>query len=417
MKKVLLGTTALLAAGLLSTQVSAGAVDASKLVVSITGGGTFKVEYKSRQTGWGTGETVDESYRNHNADFTSEIEFKGSTTLDSGTSAGIELELTTSNAVTSDDFIWVNTATAGKFYLGDRDSEELEEGVERTYSGVGLLAGDISTGSSTTAKNHAAITSSADIAASGTKVTWVAPTVGGIEFAINYTPHLAENQTANQIDDAVGGLGEDLLIGLRWTGAMGAATVKVSLGYGAAKATNDAVDKDIEDAKRQRLGFEISGLSGMKIGGYYMTHADDPEDITPTEDETSVGFGGKWESGVWEIGVGWERSTHDEMTEAAVNVKAGTDEATRVDIGVTYDLNDDQLIKIGYRQDKWSDDANLASNENDTKSLDFKFEWNVGDGLEFDVGLQHFSYTHHDGLAASASKTGTAGYVLTKVSF
>jgi len=415
MKKLLLGTTALLAAGLLSTQVSAGAVEASNLVVSITGGGTFKVEYKSRQTGWATAETADVSYRNHNADFTSEIEFKGSTTLDTGTSAGIELELTTTSTVTSDDFIWVE-GTFGKFYLGDRDSEELEETIDRTYSGVGLLTADVSTDASTTAKNHAAITSSADKAASGTKVTWVAPTVGGVELAVNYTPHLGEDQTANTTNQDVGGLGEDILIGLKWTGAMGAATVKVSLGYGVSKAEDPATDKDIEDDKRQRLGFEISGISGITVGGYYMTHADDAGAVTPTEDETSVGIGGKWESGVWEVGVGWETSKHDEMTDADVNTKDGTDKVTRLDIGVNYDLNDDMLIKFGYRQEKYDDDQNLATNENDTTSIDFKFEWNVGDGLEFDIGLQNFRYTHHDGPTAG-KKTGTAAYVLTKVSF
>jgi predicted porin len=147
-----------------------------------------------------------------------------------------------------------------------------------------------------------------------------------------------------------------------------------------------------------------------------MTHADDSAAVTPTEDETSVGFGGKWESGKWEVGVGWETSKHDEMTEADTNTKDGTDEVTRMDIGMAYDLNDDMLIKFGYRQEKYDDDQNLATNENDTKSLDFKFEWNVGDGLEFDVGLQNFRYTHHDGPTAG-KKTGTAAYVLTKVSF
>jgi len=416
MKKVLLGTTALLAAGLLSTQVSAGAVEASKLVVSITGGGTFKVEYKSRQTGWATGETEDVSYRNHNADFSTEIEFKGSTTLDNGTTAGIELELETNGTVSSDDFIWVQ-GTFGKFYLGDRDSEELEETIDRTYSGVGLLTADVSTDASATVKNNAAITSSADTQGkANTKVTWVAPTVGGIEFAINYTPHLGEDQTANTTNQDVAGLGEDLLIGLKWTGAMGAAAVKVSFGYGVTKAEDPGTDKDIEDDKRQRLGFEISGISGITVGGYYMTHADDAAATTPTEDETSVGIGGKWESGVWEVGVGWETSKHDEMTDADVNVKDGTDEVTRMDIGVNYDLNDDMLIKVGYRQEKYDDDQNVATNENNTKSLDFKFEWNVGDGLEFDIGLQNFRYTHHDGPTAG-KKTGTAAYVLTKVSF
>ena len=88
-----------------------------------------------------------------------------------------------------------------------------------------------------------------------------------------------------------------------------------------------------------------------------------------------------------------------------------------MDIGVTYTLSDDMDLTVGYRTEKYEDDVNLATDENSTKSFDVVFELNVGDGLEFDVGLQNFRYTHHDGLAVSSKKTGTAGYILTKVSF
>ena len=297
----------------------------------------------------------------------------------------------------------------GKVYLGGRDAEELEESVERTYSGVGLLTADIN-------ENQAKITTSADFAGGeNNKIIWVAPKVGGIEFAINYTPERKQNTTDNTTNEDVGQEGEDLLIALRWTGTMGgAATIKASLGYGTNNVDNDS----------QRLGFEISGIADLTIGGFWMKHADYSEaDIvnevgfTPktTEDEVTMGIGGKWDSGKWEVGIGWETSKHDEMNEAGV--KDGTDNVTRMDIGVTYDFNDDMKIKVGYRQEKYEDDANVATNENSTQSFDVKFEWDVGPGLEFDVGLQNFRYTHHDGLATSAKRTGTAGYILTKVSF
>ena len=419
MKKVLIGTTALVAASMLSLPAMALHIDedgnyelhSGALSLNINGFGTFKIEYKSREP------TQDDtvSYRNHNADFDSELHFEGSTTLASGTEAGIEIQFETGGGdvagtdTIDENFIWVSGAL-GKVYLGGRDAEELEEGVERTYSGVGLLVKDIN-------DNAAAITTSADAGGENNKIIWVAPTVGGIEFAVNYTPELAQNTTTNSTNKDVGEKGEDLLIALRWTGAMGAATVKVSLGYGTTKAEDASADKDVENDKRQRLGFEVSGIAGIKIGGYWMKHADDSEAVTPTEDETSLGIGGEWTSGKWEVGIGWETSKHDEMTEAAVNVKLGTDKVTRIDIGVTYDFNEDMLVKFGYREEKYNDDQNVVTNENNTKSLDAKFEWNVGPGLEVDFGIQHFRYTHHAGLAVSAKKTGTAAYVLTKVSF
>jgi predicted porin len=413
MKKVLLGTTALLAAGLLSTQVSAGAVEASNLDVTLGGYGTFKIEYKSRET------TVDDtlSYRSHNADFDSELEFKGSTTLDSGTSAGIEIEFETGGAEVDDsgdpideNFIWVDGAM-GKVYMGGVDAQELEESIERTYVAIGLLKVDKNL-------NEAAFVTSADTNGSQhNKIIWVAPAMSGIEFAINYTPELSQNSIANVRDDTVGAKGEDLLIGAKWTGAFGTTDVKVSLTYGTAKAEDPTGDKDVEDDKRQRLGFEIGMATGITIGGYWMTSMADAEDNTPSQDRSHKGIGGTWESGVWEVGVGFETGTEDEMTEADVNTKLGTDKATRMDIGVTYTLNDDMDLTVGYRTEKYEDDQNVALNENSTKSFDVKFEWDVGDGLEFDIGFQNFNYTHHDGLATSAKKTGNAGYILTKVSF
>ena len=417
MKKVLIGTTALVAASMLSLPAMAMHMDedgnyqvhTGNLSLSIGGYGTFKVEYKSREPK----KPDTESYRSHNAEFDSELHFEGSTTLASGTEAGIKIEFETGGKdVAGDDtidenFIWVE-GMLGKVYLGGRDAEELEEKVERTYSGVGLLAAD-------KGENSAGITDSADFAGGeNNKIIWVAPKVGGIEFAINYTPEREQNTTDNTTNEDVGQEAEDLLIALRWTGTMGgAATIKASLGYGTNNVDNDS----------QRLGFEISGIADLTIGGYWMNHADYSEAktveavFTPktTEDEVSMGIGGKWESGKWEAGIGWETSKHDEMNEAGV--KDGTDNVTRMDIGVTYDFNDDMLIKVGYRQEKYEDDANVATNENSTQSFDVKFEWDVGPGLEFDVGLQNFRYTHHAGLATPAKRTGTAGYILTKVSF
>ena len=419
MKKVLIGTTALVAASMLSLPAMALHLDedgnyqahTGNLSLAIGGYGTFKIEYKSRES------TKDDtvSYRNHNADFDSELHFEGSTTLDSGTEAGIEIQFETGGSSIAtdpidDNFIWVK-GSLGTVYLGSRDSTELDVGIARNYSGVGLLA--VEKGA-----HEIGLSSNADTnGGQNNKVIWEAPSMSGIELAINYTPQLVQNTTSNAINSVVGAKGEDLLIGLKWTGAMGAATVKVSLGYGTAKAEDKSADKDIDSDVRQRLGFEVSGIANLTIGGYWLKSTDSAVAVTPTEDRTNQGLGVKWVSGDWTVGVGWESAKQDELTEAAVNVKNGTDKATRMDIGVTYKLNADMNLKVGYRQEKYDDDQNVAANENSTKSFDVKFEWNVGPGLEFDVGFQNFRYTHHLGLATASKKTGTAGYVLTKVSF
>ena len=408
MKKLLLGTTTLLAASVLSAQAFAGGETTTNgaFDLKISGAGTFLVQYKSRES------TKDDtiSYRNHNMKTSSSIAFKGSKTFDSGTSAGFEIGLTTATAVTATDHIWVK-GSFGNFYLGDRDSEELEVSLSRNYSGVGLLAKSIGA-------NEAAITSSADTrGASNTKVSYVSNAMSGFTFAINYTPDLVKDSAANTVNTDAGGVGEDLLVGLKWVGDMGGATTSLSFGYGVAKAEDNSGDKDVDDDTRTRIGFSVTGIGNLTVGGYWMSHADDSVAVTPTEGETSMGIGGKWVSGDWTVGIGWETSSHDELTEAATNTADGTDKATRVDAGVAYKLNADMTVKLGYRQENYQDDQNLAADENNTKSLDVKFVWAVAPGLAVDLGLQSFSYTHHLGLATSAKKTGTAAFVQTKVTF
>ena len=418
MKKVLIGTTALVAASMLSLPAMAMHMDedgnyqvhTGNLSLSIGGYGTFKVEYKSREPK----KPDTESYRSHNAEFDSELHFEGSTTLASGTEAGIKIEFETGGKeVDGDDaidenFIWVE-GMLGKVYLGGRDAEELEESVERTYSGVGLLAADIGLTTQPALQRPRTLLVAKTTRSSGLHRRSAASNLPS-------TTHRNANRTrpTTPRTRTLARKAEDLLIALRWTGTMGgAATIKASLGYGTNNVDNDS----------QRLGFEISGIADLTIGGFWMQHADYSEAemveavFTPktTEDEVTMGIGGKWDSGKWEVGIGLETSKHDEMNEAGV--KDGTDNVTRMDIGVTYDLNDDMEIKVGYRQENYEDDANVATNENSTQSFDVKFEWDVGPGLEFDVGLQNFRYTHHEGLATSTKRTGAAGYILTKVSF
>jgi len=411
MKKLLLGTTTLLAASvLLSAQSFAGTVPTGGgFDLTIAGKGTFEVQYKSRES-----KTADTpSKRNHNLDFTSSLTFKGSKTFDSGTSAGFEIGLTTATAVTATDHIWVK-GNFGNFYLGDTASKTLELGVKGTYSGVGLLA-------ATVGSNAAAIGNTANISGTNTKIAFQSNAMSGITVAVNYTPDAAKDVTANGFDTTTDATGEDILFGLKWEGTFGDATTSISFGYGVAKAEGITGDKDVEDNKRMRVGFNlVDAIPSLTIGGYWLSHADNSVAELPTEDETSVGLGGNWVTGDWTIGLNWETSSHEELTDSgttAANTVNGTDKATRADIGVAYKIDDDRTIKVGYRQEKHQDDQNLAADENATSSIDVKFDWAIAPGLGFAVGLQSFSYTHHVGLATSAKKNGSAAFIQTKVTF
>jgi predicted porin len=252
------------------------------------------------------------------------------------------------------------------------------------------------------------------------KFIWEPPAMGGLQLAINYVPDTEDQNTTGTTDaDDVGDEEKDMMIALQYEATVGEAEFGIDVAYATADAEDRAVDVRIGKNIRWRVGGQVE-VAGFQLGGFWKSFTEYAADTTQTEDRVNIGFNAEYETGPWTTGVSYRRATADEMSAGTATVKGtktGEDKATQWNIGVTYELNDDMTLKAGYETQKWEDDANLATDENDAKSLDLKFEWDVWDGLEFDVGYQNFRYTHHDGLATSAKRSGHALTVFTEVTF
>lgn len=402
MKKILIGSTALLAAGIVaSPSFGQEALSASNLDLSLGGTMDMTVHYRSKNPG--VSDTDKE--RNHAFDLDGELHISGETTTDAGLSFGFEVEFEVAGAGAAaggdnidQNWIWVD-GRFGKVTMGGVASKALDSaGDTATYSGVGLLSGD-------TNNNEAGLGDGISAPGAGgigeaNKIIWELPAMGGLQININYTPDSTTDTTAiTDSDDASAG-DKDLLIALEYTGGEDV-TYEIELSYASTNSEDDTVDTDIESDRRWRIGAEL-GIGDFDIGGYWRRYNEYAEETTPTEERVGTGLFAQYVTGDWTIGVSFARGVADEMSAGSPNTKDGEDKATRSDIGVTYVLNDDMTVKAGYRNTEHSDDANLATDENDTNSLDLKFEWDVADGLEFDIGYQNFRYSHHDGLSTSA---------------
>jgi len=413
MKRILIGSTALLAAGMIAGPAFAdgAAMTAGNLDLSLGGDIDMTIHYQSKQP---TKADTDRE-RNHALDLDGEMHFMGEAVTDAGLEFGFEVELEVAGAgaaaggdMIDQNWIWVD-GRFGKITLGGTDAVELDgNGDGETFSGVGKLTAD------TNGNEASSFGDTIDQYGEANKIIWEPPEMGDWQFAVNYTPDETTDTTGTTDNDDAGGEEKDLLIAAQYSGTIGDLDIGLDIAYATAGAEDETADTDIETNKRWRLGLEIES-GDFTIGGFYKVFSEYAVDTTVTEDRQTVGVNIAYETGAWTVGASWIRATADEMTDATT--KAGEDEATQTNFGVTYELNDDMEMNFGWEHSKWNDDASLAADENDADSIDIQFEWDVADGLEFDLGYQNFRYTHHDGLTTSASRTGHAITIFTEVTF
>jgi len=298
MKKLLLGTSALVAVGLCAGEASAQGY--------ATLGGFFRnygqvYNHDSLQsTGPSAGATITDS-RDVNFTSNSEIHFKGETKLNNGLIFGFRIELeawtqngsTSAQGVDSIDEGWGYVKGAfGEIRFGEEDDARKMKGYSSYISpvlafGVDSPDGNYSLGTSTTYFN---------IENDAMKVLYFSPTFSGFSFAASYTPdqtHGSRNfglQGQNDCDgtQSRGCNGDAWSIAADYRGKFGDATIGLDAGYtGSTReqpsgATRNNVNAYRADAFLQVSGWEASiqygkimdnranGLDDSALGGALM---------------------------------------------------------------------------------------------------------------------------------------------------
>ncbi|MEZ5830784.1 MAG: porin [Dongiaceae bacterium] len=187
MKKVLLGTTALLGAGLVASP--AFAADGIKLGL----GGFFKTAYMATFDDDSEGEAGNE----HNTDgffSDAEVHFTGSTVLDNGLEIGARIELEGENANDQIDEAWVYFSGGfGEVRIGSQDDALgklclLPPGGTANFSAFSPSEW----GANTLTTNSAC----SGVAGDAQKILYISPSFAGFQLGISYTPTAgAEDQT------------------------------------------------------------------------------------------------------------------------------------------------------------------------------------------------------------------------------
>lgn len=329
MKKVLLGSTALVAAGLIAGH--AEAADGVKLSLGGYYRGVAGVMFDDFD---GAAAGLEDDLRNYVFKQDVEVHFKGETTLDNGLTVGavVQLEGQTSGDQIDEVYAYFSGGW-GELRFGD-DDEALTQLCSIGPSGAANFGADSPFFSfSNSAANNTALPLGALAYAStngtcygmtgdSTKLIYFSPNFGGFSFAMSFSPDDTED-TRNSTNGAGtrfennGGDSEALSIAANFNHDFNGVTLNIG---GGATWSFDREAAPAADEKQDYQGYASVGFFGFTIGGSVEQRVDFGGDDS---DRLVYGAGVTYNWDAWTVGIGWTHGDY-EIAQAGTTVTAGT---------------------------------------------------------------------------------------------
>ncbi len=351
MKKILMGTTAIVALATFSSQ----AVAADPIAVSVGGFSNFMVGLANDQD---AANLVSDLGMSHD----SEIHVKGSTTLDNGVSVGVTIELETgSNPGTASggtgdldsvdrNYITISSDAMGALVLGETNhaADAMAVGAPMTGPvGFGDAWDWASTDQTTTT---GAGNGTGNFSNDTIKFKYISPDFSGVSVGVSYTiGSFANEPSAGQLSP-YSATQDQASLALAYSGEMSGAAVDVSV------VNHFAQDNLTTTA----FGVNV-GMNGFTVGGNYETQEDNTQAnglTTSPLDGTAYSVGVAYETGAMTVSASYLDS------EADGAVGGGSNETTEWVLGVSYDLGAGVGLAASYY-----DAENKAENAGQTQSV------------------------------------------------
>jgi predicted porin len=368
MKKALIGTSALIAVGLLTAQ---GASAEEKIKLGLSGnyrvlGGIVNQD---------DGPTNDAANtRNHGIGTDGKVNFSGKTTLDSGIEVGVraEMEMQNSGDHVDEHYMWIeNTDVWGRIELGDRDGAGNKMNTLAPFVFGAAIVGVQTIQLANSPVNDAAfVVAVPGMSGDSTKITYFTPKFGAAQIGISYTPESSENlggafgTSIANLDNEANDVSEILEIGANWSGSMGDAKVNASAAYASGKG-EAATAAAVNDADRWAIGAKIA-MNSWALGGQYINNETGGGALATTiqRDDITTRVGLTYANGPWVYGA--------EYANRSIEVTAtGEDEATVWGVGAKRTLGAGVTAGIGVHVWDWQDDLSAVAGENDATEFFF----------------------------------------------
>jgi len=369
MKKLLLGTTAIVGASVL---MSGAALAADKPTLTIGGFGLFEAWFwdeDGADTGVpGTGKNAG---RNRGQSFSmdeTELLFKAKGVADNGLEYGFylewEAEHTSDNTGGADEAALWLSGNWGMIEMGDNDGAEDIVKVGG-YTLLGGAAGpDGEAGSRTfTTQSVALIPAGMGVGDTGdaTKITYMSPDISGFKFGISYTP-MSNHDIDEAISDNNAGSVEDHLgIGAMYAGTFGDVGLKISGRY---MRANSQTPGTYEDTSVWGAGAHVS-YAGFTVGVGYADLGDSNITKAAKADKASAGT---W----WDVGANYVTGPYKiaaNYAVAAADQATGSTDDTVKWTAVTFDYTVAPGLAVYFEYDHVKIDQSGTTTDNEVNAF------------------------------------------------
>lgn len=296
MKKVLLGSTAVIGAAMMFSAPASAEWD-------VTFGGFLKAE------GWIGDQDLDAAkprgYSFGNDDF--ELQFKARNTSDNGLTYGVTIEL--ENDFNSDEAYLYIGSDWGQITLGAQDgaTDAMPYSGDFSMVATGGYDGGYGAAYDQVVSKNGAPDLAADTGDSA-KIIYRSPRFSGFQIQVNYAPDGSQGNSGDA-EIAPGTSDEDVIqFGMNWVESING----VDIGIGGAYSTSSTQSATLEDTEGLHVGANI-GISGFTFGASYGDNFDSGCTKGVACDggqffEVAGGYG----TGPFGIGIGWFHGENEE---------------------------------------------------------------------------------------------------------
>ena len=306
MKKILLGSTAIVAAGMIAAVPSADA--ASKMKLGVGG-------YMEQWFGFTSGDDgVAQDYSGFDIKSDPEIFFKGSTKLDNGITVGVNVQLeATQNGDQIDEQYMFVKGSFGQIIIGDENSAMYKMHYAPSDFGIGMNSGDVTAwnkpvkdaeGDSINMGSHyrspfGATYIEPDAVNDSAKISYFTPRVSGFQLGLSYGPD--GNQDSNGLPNRDAANTDYIMVGANFKQKMGGMSVGISGGYG---TVTDAAAGGVEP-EATNFGIKL-GMGGISAGVSYANFSDSGE-----KDQEGINAGVAYSSGPMGVSIAYFHGEKD----------------------------------------------------------------------------------------------------------
>lgn len=346
MKKILLGTTAIVALAAISTEAFA----ADKIALGLGG---FAKQYVGYSNHDNTPKSMRIGQRQNN-----EIYVNGSTTLDNGMTVAVRTEFEAASEDTGNNtdrvYMTIGSDAMGTVRLGGA-AHMIDD-----YAGRAPMVGPNDWGDignwvsmNGTAEVGQAAGDIADFGDNTIKMGYHTPTFSGVTAYASYS---VEDGTAASQGSALnrGTTNDSASMGVAYEGEMGGASVSADLGYYTLNGSFDTTS----------VGVNV-GMAGFTVGGRY-ANIDGEAAATAAVNDVS--------GDQWEIGVGYETGPYSMAaaymnSDAKATTAAGKDEWTAWQVGAGYDLGAGVGLVAQYVHSEFDNEGAVALGKSSASSI------------------------------------------------